>query len=928
MVLRIKFQLLLFLLAAITFQSCRQSKYVADGDYRYKIKKRTLPWNKERRTIHFAEIENDSIVNFSKSHVYLSVDDLLEITKPQPNYGFKLFLYNRIDSTRMNRQIERKKAHIDKVNQRKIDKQNAINKKRNDKAKTKGEAHYFRKVKRLRKIKKGWRHWMRNKVGEPPVLMDSVKVERSVQQLGLLLKNKGFYENEVYSSITYNNRRKKAYASYTIIAGQPYVIDTIKFDDSPELGGLRYQYNRMKKKGLLLIKPGDLLDHDLLDSERDKISKFCRDEAFFDFSKSYLYFEVDTIGKNHSADVTIKVIPRTTEDADGTVRTVGHSTYKVNAVTYYVHNTDEKSFKDYAAYEKKLEQYGRQYSGGDYPLLDTLNYVDSVFYKKFLLFGDIDTLVYRGTFIYNESLPVSPFLLDRQNFLEVTDGRDNGWYKEYYVERSYSKLLELDIFGSITPSVEYSDVVRRVDISYDLTPAKKQIFSFKPNATNSNGYLGLAATVNYTNKNLFGGAEKLRFSLTGGAESQPAVFDKTVDGEPVKTSGRQLNTIELYPKISLETPRLLPLSKNVQKTMSKRLYPLTIFELGYNYQKRADFTRNLTEFSYSWKFNEGKTKVHRVKWQSFNFVKLVKTEEFEILLEQLNDPFLSNTYNDHFSNKFEYTFSFNNQKENSKIEDDKRSFKKRSYTFTSITGSTSGYIFDKAGVGVADLNEDGLRQILGVPFTQFVRIDGDFRFYYNLNKLKTKSIAYRLLAGAGYAYGNSPSLPYEESFFAGGSNDIRAWNARTMAPGGIQTWKDTSSTLTQIGDMRLEMNLEYRFQFSPFVKMAFFIDAGNVWKIKDDLSTTEDDLGVFSSQFIEQIAIGSGLGLRLDFDFFIVRLDLSIPVHNPYMYAGERWLWEPRDLYESELETLPDTYTNSLRRPFAPTLSFGIGYPF
>jgi len=919
-----KLHLLLLLGIVASVLSCRQSKYVAEGNYLYKVKKRSI-FNKniKKRTIHFAELENDSIVNFSKSHEEISVDELNGYIKPQPNQSFKLFVYNRIDSTKMKAQVERKQKKVTKINTRRINKQNAINKKRNDKAKENGDSDYFQKVKRLKGDKTGWRFWVVDKIGEPPVIMDSSKVARSREQLSLFLKNSGYYENEVHSKITYKKWSRKAYASYTVISGQPIKIDSILFERTKSNRGIARQYDRMVKYKLLKLNKDDLLDHDDLDAERENISKFFRDNGYFNFSKSYIYFEVDTVGKNHLATITIKVIDPTFEDDEGNIKTEPHLSYKVNSVTYYVHNKDLESFKDYETYKARLEGYGLSDYGGNYPLLDTLEYVDSVFPKQFLLFGKRDTIVYRGTFIYNEELPVSPFLLDQQNFLEITDGGDNGWYKEYYIERSYSRLLGLDIFGSITPEASYeSSQKRRVNISYDLTPDKKQLFSIEPQATNANGYLGLAATINYTNKNTFGGAEKLKFSLSGGAESQPPVFDRTVSGDVVQSSGRQLNTLEIHPKLTLETPRLIPLSKKVQKTMSKRLYPVTTFALGYNFQKRADFTRNLTEFGYSWKFNEEKTKIHRLKWQSFNFVKLAKSEDFESLLNELDDPFLINSYNDHFSNKFEYVFNYNDQNVN-------KNKGKDFHQYFNISGMTSGYIFAKTGIGVNDVNADGLRQILGVPFTQFVKVDADYRFYYDLSRAKGIGIAYRLLAGAGYAYGNSPSLPYEEGFFAGGSNDIRAWAARTVAPGGIQTWRDTSSTNTQIGDMRLEMNLEYRFQFNEVLKSALFIDAGNIWKIQDDASTSEDDLGVFSTDtFLEQLAIGAGMGFRLDFDFFIVRFDLAFPLHNPYMYQGERWIWESRDLYNAELSTLPESYVNTLTSPFALRLNFGIGYPF
>ncbi len=905
-----------------TLVGCHQAKYVPSEKYLYKVKPKKFFRSAQSSTIHFTELK-DSTFEASASHNQIAIEDLYDLLKPQPNRSFNLFVYNRVDTLKMQNQIDRKAKKTVVKNNKRISKQNEINRKRNEKAKEKGDSHYFEKNVKLKKTKKGWRHWISTNIGEPPVIMDSAKVERSSQQIHLFLKKHGFYENKVVDSIVYHNKKRKAYAIFNIYPGKPITIRSLEFDSDPKYKGLKNQYLRMLRKKDSIIYVGDLLNEDKLDLERERFSKFCRDNAYFDFSKSYIYFEVDTISRNYQADVTVRIIPKTEEDTDGNVKELRHVSYKVSDVTYYVHNRDAESFKDFEAYKLKLNLYGLGINGNNYPLLDTFHYSDTITSKKFVFFGPSKTFVYQGTFIYNEVLPISPFLLDRQNFLEITDGGDNGWYKEYYVERSYSRLLGLDIFSSITPSVNVNEELnRRVSISYDLTVSNKQLFSFEPNFTNSNGYLGLAASINYTNKNIFGGAEKLKFSITGGAESQPAVFDIGTNDEVIQTANRQFNTIEIFPKLSLEIPRLLLMPKKFQKTLGKRLYPLTLLDLSYNYQKRTDFVRNLTEFAYSWKFNEGKSKIHKIQWQSFNFVKLDKTEDFQTLLAQLNDPFLINTYNDHFSNKFEYEFTFNNQRINNEEG-------KKNYVFATATASTSGFLFDRLGVGENNLDSTGLKQIIGVPFTQFVRTDFDIRYYMNLLKSRPNKqiIAYRLLAGVGYAYGNSPSLPYEKSFFAGGSNDIRAFQARTMAPGGTQTWRDPNSTNTQVSDMRLEFNVEYRFQFSDVFKAAVFADAGNIWKLPGS-QDANDDLGVFSTDFVEQIALGGGFGFRLDFDFFIVRLDLAIPIHNPYMFQGERWLWESRDQYQTELDILPTDYVETLRNPFRPTLSFGIGYPF
>jgi len=914
---------LLFLLVFLNF-SCNQAKFVPNGKYLYQVNKKHILRKSENSTIHF-KVNVDSTSQFEAAHSQIEIEELYDLLKPQPNRRFNLFMYNRVDTLKMQNQIEKKRLRILKKNNERIERQNEINRNRNEKSKREGNDYYYEKEIKLKKERKGWRYWVIENVGEAPVMMDSLKVSKTAEQINLYLKKRGFYENTVAHTVVYNSKKKKAFPLYTISPGKPITIESLAFDQNKKYAILATEYKTFLKKKDQLIYSGDLLDEDKLDEERARFSKYCRDNAFFNFSKNYIYFQVDTTANKYKANVKIQVIPRTKELEDGTTETMSHTTYKVDEVTFYLHNRSKESFNDFAEYESKLEKYGQNIVNGDYPLLDTLNYLEKVVKKKFMFFGETDTLIYRATFIYNEELPVSPFLLNQQNFLEITDGGDNGWYKEYYLERSYSRLLGLGIFGSITPDIKMSEAgPRRISVSYDLLPSNKQQFSIEPNVTNSNGFLGLAASVNYMNKNIFGGAEKLKISITGGAESQPAIFDRTIDGVEVKTRDRQLNTIEIYPKVTLEFPRLLPMSERVQKTLGKRLYPSTVLDLSYNFQKRTDFTRNLTEFAYGWKFNEGKSKVHNIKWQSFNFVKMDKSDEFLKQLEQLNDPFLINTYNDHFSNKFEYIFEFRNRRV-------KNENGEKNHMFATASIGSSGFIFAQTGVGVNDTSAIGLKQVLGVPFTQFVHTDFDIRYYMDLNRLRPNKhiIAYRLLAGAGYAYGNSPSLPYEESFFAGGSNDIRAFTARTMAPGGTQTWSDTNSANTQVADMRLELNVEYRFELSNLIKAAIFADAGNIWKIDNDGSLPENDLGVFRFETAaEQVAIGAGVGLRLDFEFFVFRLDVALPIHNPYMYEGERWIWEGREQYRADLDDLPASYVESLRGPFRPNLNFGIGYPF
>jgi hypothetical protein len=940
----LKYSLLVFLLPFV-FYACRQAKYVPDGEYLYKVKTKSLPWNHHKKTIHFITNVSDSTLTYSGSDDLVYVGDLYSIVKPQPNRGVRLAVYNSIDSAKMNRQIERKKLKTTRINAKKTAKENSINKKRNEEAKSKGKDYFFQKKIKRKKEKTGWRFWVVNKMGEKPILSDSSKVVKTNEQINIYLKKKGFYNSYVKDTIIYNEKKKKAYPRYSVYTGVPYKIGEIKFDSLKENSGFAYQYSRMNRKKGEILRTGDLFDSDKLDIERERFSKFCRDEAYFGFNKNYIAFLIDTNFNNHTANVYIKIKPKLIEspsNPDEFVK-IRHSTFMVSSVVYNIHNKDSLSFKDFTAYKKRLNTLGLDFSRGNYPLLDTLHYIDTIYFKDLefnnrVIFGSNnrnDTVVInKGTFIYNEELAVNPMLLDNQNFLEINMpdygvGRDkgqNGWYKEYYIERSYRRMLGLDVFSTITPTVivDQDYPLTMTKVTYDLTPSKKHLFSIQPRGTNSNGFLGVSAAINYTNKNLFGGAEKLKVSFTGGLESQPIIFE--TNSGTTGGSDRLLNTFEISPKISLEFPKLVPLPMSIQKTLSKRMYPSTIFDLSYNYQQRTDFDRSISEFAYSWKYNEGKSQVFQIKWQSFNYVKINKTAFFEQALDQLNDPFLTNSYSDHFSNKFQLIFTFNNQRiQNETV--NKKGGSKKGYIFNVATYTQSGLIEDKNGVGANNLSADNLKQIFNVPFTQFFAFNNELRGYYKLTR--TKSLAARFISAIGYAYGNSPSLPYEESFYAGGSNDVRAWEARTMSPGGYKAWKDTSSSNTQIGDVKLELNLEYRFQFSDVLKAAWFIDAGNIWKLQDDPTTPDDDLSVFSfSTFQKQLAIGGGFGLRIDFDFFLIRLDLAIPLYNPHMFEGEKWIWESRELYDAEVLTLPEWYSTDLNGPFAPRLNIGIGYPF
>jgi outer membrane protein insertion porin family len=868
----------LFALLIVIGFACRQAKYVTEGNYLHK-----------KNTIYFEVAGEDSALVMEKEQEGIYAGEMQDMIKPVPNKRFKLFVYNRINQERYQTKKALKDTAVVIENRERKEKEDTINYIRIEKAKAKGKDYYKHKTKRMKPKKSGWRDWVLSHMGQAPVLYDSAQVEKSRTQLTIYLKKRGYYDATVRDSVYFKEKKQKSYAEYYVNAGQPYIIDSFALDASAD-ANMRNMYRKFVKAEKSVIVLGAPIDEDVLELERENFSKYCRDEgAYFGFVKSYITFEVDTLGKGHAADVYMHFIPKSVPHPTikDSMILIPHQTYYVKNMTFLLHNTDTNSFKfGYHNFKKRCDSLNLNYlaSAGKYNLLDTLVNIDTLYRR-----GVIDSIYYKGVYIYNDVPYLNPDLIDRQNFLYRPH-----YAKEYYLERTYRTMLQLDVFSTITPIVEVdpsNPFGNKVNVTYHLVPSKKQTFTLEPRVTTSNSVLGLMGSVSYVNKNLFRGAQKLKISFIGGFESQPLIINES----GAESQIRKLNTFEWGPTIQLTFPKLVPMPRSIWERMSKRAYPSTKFDLAVNFQRRQEFSRRLAHFAYAWNFkiskDQGKMDEIGLQFVNFNFVRLFKTDDFAAKLDSLNDPFILNSYADHFSLYNGIFYKTDNQVPNEY---------NKVISIFQFTFLQSGGLLNVTGIGAGSLSDpDSLKQIFGVPFTQFVRIDAQHLFQYKFANKKHK-IATRILAGVGYAYGNSPSLPYEQSFYGGGSNDIRAFAARTMAPGSIRIYEDTTATLTQIGDMRLELNLEYRFRINDLLEGALFVDMGNIWKLQDDPNTTKDNLGVFGfGTFYKQVAIGTGFGLRADFDFLIVRLDLAFPLHNPYLPEGEKWFGTPHPIYIS-----------------------------
>ncbi|WP_027421226.1 translocation and assembly module lipoprotein TamL [Crocinitomix catalasitica] len=887
----------------LLFVGCNQAKYVPDGKYLLK-----------GNDIKFVDTSVDP-KEISKDHDLVSKSEMLDLIRPKPNLKVKLFFYNRIDTTKHKEQVNKKIEKYRKKNKKRRIREYRINKKRIEKAEAKNKEEYRHKVIPEKTVKKGWRDWVRENMGEPPVFLDTSKIAKTNAQLKIYLKKKGFYYASSTDTVFYNDKKQKAELVYYVNPRKPYRVNSFEFDTLVENKDFIKQFNKYLKEGGNSIQAGDLLDEETLDNMRSQYSQYCRDEgAYFGFNKNYVSFVVDTTVGPRLADVTLFIKPKLIQDPnnpEGGEIEFSHLAYKNKDVTFFLHNPGPSSFKDYEKFKRRCDELGLDtITDGKYTLLDTLK------------------LYAKGTFIFNEEPFINPSLLDKQNFLEINREHADTikFYKEYYVERTYGALSNLGVFTTISPTITVdpeAPLDRYVVVRYDLYPAEKQQYLFEPRATTTNGNLGISGLVSYTNKNLFGGAQRLKIGFTGGLESNQLIVGDNEDNSTNIIKG--LNTFEWGPSISLSFPKLVPMPKSIERKLSKRLYPETVFDLRVNYQKRTEFKRSLTEFAYSWDFKEGKTNEWKLTLVNINFVKLDKEQLFTDKLIEINDPFLTNSYTDHFTTMMGVDFHYNNLNSDKRLKKNKRN--RNDIYDLNISLKESGNILYYTGVAKTNLNpETNLRELFGVPYTQFVKTDIQLVTSQYINK--KHRVVMRGMGGVIVAYGNSPSAPYEQSFFGGGSNDIRAFEARTMAPGSTKVYADSNLTDTQIGDLRLEANLEWRFKLTSLFEGALFVDAGNIWNLAREGEATTNPSYFRWDRFYREIAIGTGLGIRADFDFLIVRADFSFPLHNPYLPAGERWFLTDKTEYKTYFEPGNKGGNDKYVRPHRPRIAIGIGYPF
>ncbi len=710
-------------------------------------------------------------------------------------------------------------------------------------------------IKWERKKTRTVRSWLMETIGEAPVLLDTTKTEYTLRQMELYLKTTGHFQAQLSSEYIFTKNNRKVTVVYQVDGRNPYSIRN--FTWVTEDPGIRREVSGIMPQSL--ITEGALYNEDIFDAERDRITSHLRNRGYYHFSKSFIVFEADTGIGNHQVDLFMTIRPYMIPSPDKPDQFVSsrHPRSKVGNIWF---NLDFRL------------------DGSNISELDTVK----IDYKKFKR----DSISKTFYFIYENKMSFTPRTLLRKCFIRTGD-----FVSVQNAVKTNNGLSSLGNFKYI--NIRFEETGKDslgytiLDAYIDVSRTKKQVYYAEIEGTNSSGNLGISGSVSYRNRNTFRGAEALSVKLRGAMEAQTIAADPEEDDDNIINT-LPFNTIELGAETELGLPIFLfPLA---DKYFTERNAPKSNIATGIFYQMRPDYTRYLGNFSLTYEWKETSQKLHQLTPVFINLVRIFPDSIFSAMIEQFSRP-LQTSYKDHLiaGGRWSYTYTT------------KSSSHSRKYMLLRANIETAGNVFRYFSSEFGGAMEGETYYLLGIRFAQYTKGDIDIRQYFNFTE--NTSLVFRWFTGIGFPYGNIDVLPFEKRYSAGGSNDIRAWKFRSLGPG---MYSDSSS-FDKTGDLSMVFNLEYRFPIYNILQSAIFIDAGNIWMIRE----LEDyPGGTFQmSSFYKQIALGAGIGLRLNFGYFIFRLDAGVPLHDPGMREGERWLG------------IKDA-------PRRTNLNFGIGYPF
>ncbi len=675
-----------------------------------------------------------------------------------------------------------------------------------------------------------WYNRFLKRVGEAPVIFDSTLVYKTDSEFEKLFINKGYINVDVSSEIKRNG--KKANVTYRIKTNTPYTIRnyTTTIEDSVIYEEL---YGGPDNTPLQRL-PGESA------SARTPLAK----EGML-FDRNRLDAERDRI---------------TTM-----LRNRGYYAFEKD---YIVYDADSALRSNAVDLNMKLHLYPEILPSGNY--METLH--RKYYFNKVYIYLDYNPLkmanindyhatdsIVSGdyTIYYQGKRPsIRPKTLINNSFL--TPGRNYAQMRE---ETTYSAYSTLHALNNV--NIHYDNFIRNDSAflnSYILTmPAQKQSATFSVEGTNTEGDLGIATLVNLSHRNLFRGSETFNFKIRGAYEA---------------ISNFSNPYLELGGEASIRIPKfILPFTGT---SFDRRKKTSTEFLVSYNYQTRPEYDRTILSggVRYIWQGREKQAARHQFDLLDINYVYLPRIDS--VFENRLPSSAIYFGYKNQFIVGMGYTYTHSTLDPTQKQRD--------AHSFRASVESAGNALYGLSNLFNAKQDSKGSYKLFETYYAQFVKGDVDYSKTIVIDK--NNSIAWRIGGGIGFPYGNSEGLPFEKRYYSGGANSVRAWSVRELGPGGYHP-TDSTTFFEQSGDIKLDFNIEYRTRFFWKLEAAAFIDAGNIWTIKN-YEGQEQGLFKFDT-FYKQIAVGYGLGLRLDFDFFLVRFDCGWKAYNPEKEGSEKW---------------------------------------
>lgn len=646
------------------------------------------------------------------------------------------------------------------------------------------------------KKKKGLKYWLKNKVGEPPVIASMQQLQKSREIFQNRLENRGYFHDSVTLDTVVKNR--KLTAKYVAHISSQYTIGKVTFPQGEDT--LATTIRKYTKRTLL--KPKSPFDLDVIKNERTRIDTRLKEHGFFYFSPDYLYIDADTTVGDHKVNMNVLIKPQTPYDAS--------RSYRINDVVV---------FADYRinSRDTSINMSKAVVTPDGYKIIDSARKFNPKLFSRLLIF------------------------------------KKDSTYNRTSHNASLNRLVTLGTFRFVKARFEKADTASGdyLNAYYYLTPTPKKSIRFTATAlTKSNNSNGGQLSINWLNRNLFKGAEQLTVSPYIGLEKQIS-------------SSRNAETKRAGIDVALTVPRIIsPFNMKI----SSAYVPKTKFEVGYElFSSDTLYTLNsfTASYGYIWKQrlqNENTLNILNVSYVRPTHITDAFQKEIDtvITLYRSIEPqlIIGSSYN----------YNLNTQA--------RANNKKNNFYFNGNIEAAGNLIGLFSGANVARGKQVN---IFNVPFSQYIRAEADFRHYLSLSKYTV--LASRVWAGFGYTYGNSQFMPFAKAFFAGGTNDIRAFRSRALGPGSFYSQNTSIFIPEQPGDIKLESSVELRAKLFSVVRGAIFIDAGNIWTMRADSARPGAQFG---GNFLNQIAVGAGYGLRFDLTILVLRLDVAYPIHKPY----------------------------------------------